>query len=205
MGVSTMYATKGELLYDRYQVFKQLGAGGFGVTYLVEDQRLLRKCVLKVCTRSESAYRDQFEREAQTLAGLSHPNLPDVYDCLVQDDCAYLVMQYVAGRTLAQLVDEEDGFLEVQTVLSWASDLLSALIYLHDQDPPVIHRDIKPSNVCITPEGHAVLLDFGIARRLDESRTQPGAEAHSVCYAPIEQYTPESVKCMASVPHCTSR
>jgi serine/threonine protein kinase len=194
MGVSTMYATRGELLYGRYQVIKRLGVGGFGVTYLVKHQKLKRSRVLKVSTRPEPTYRDQFEREAQTLARLEHPNLPDVYDCFVEDDCVCLVMEYIAGKTLAQLMDERESPFEVETVLRWASDLLSALIYLHSQDPPVIHRDIKPSNICITTDDRAVLVDFGIARQLDESRTRTGAQAQSACYAPIEQYTRESVR-----------
>jgi len=71
-------------------------------------------------------------------------------------------------------------------------DLLDALVYLHSQEPPIIHRDIKPSNVCITPEGKAVLLDFGIARRLDKTSTQTGAQAHSMHYSPVEQYPAET-------------
>jgi serine/threonine protein kinase len=186
-------------LANRYVVLRALGEGGMGAAYLVEDRRLGRHCVIKEVLTHDTNSRHQFEREAQLLANLHHPNLPTVYDYFFEGDRPYLVMQYVEGTTLDRLAEDRSGPFEVHDVLKWARDLLEALRYMHAHDPPVIHRDIKPQNVCITPEGKAVLLDFGIARRLDESRTSTAAQAFTHGYAPIEQYPEETVKHMPSV------
>lgn len=184
---------EGAVLDNRYRVMHPLGEGGFGAAYLVEDQRLGRQCVAKASTTHDTAHRVQFEQEARLLATLNHPNLPEVYDYFFDGGRPYLIMQYVEGATLDRLKEGRSAPFEVDQVLRWANDLLDALIYLHGQQPPIIHRDIKPSNVCITPVGVAALLDFGIARRLDQSSTQSGARAHSLHYAPIEQYPAEAM------------
>jgi formylglycine-generating enzyme required for sulfatase activity/tRNA A-37 threonylcarbamoyl transferase component Bud32 len=187
-----MSLAKDIILDDRYSVIRSLGGGGMGTAYLVEDQRLSRSCVAKEASLQDPAYHEQFEQEAQILAGLRHPNLPEIYDYFLENDQPYLIMQFIEGTTLDRLQDGRSAPFEVDQVLRWAKDLLDALVYLHSQNPPVIHRDVKPSNVCITPEGGAVLLDFGIARRLDRTSTRTGAQAHSLYYSPIEQYKPES-------------
>ena len=187
-----MSLSETKILDNRYRVLRPLGEGGMGAAYLVEDQRLGRQCVAKASVLHDTAYREQFEQEARMLAALNHPNLPEVYDYFFDGGTPYLVMQQVAGATLDRLKEGRSALFEVDEVLRWANDLLDALIYLHCQDPPIIHRDIKPPNVCITPEGKAVLLDFGIARRLDQTSTRSGAQLHSMHYSPIEQYPAES-------------
>jgi len=184
---------EGTILDNRYRVIRPLGEGGMGAAYLVEDQRLGRQCVAKASALYDTAHGAQFEQEARILAALSHPNLPEVYDYFFDRDRPYLVMQYVEGTTLDRLKGVRSAPFEVSQVLQWASDLLDALVYLHSQDPPIIHRDVKPSNVCITPEEKAVLLDFGIARRLSSTSTRTGAQAHSLSYSPIEQYPAETM------------
>ncbi|GAB4546116.1 MAG: hypothetical protein Kow0063_40380 [Anaerolineae bacterium] len=188
-----MSLDEGNILDNRYRVIRPLGEGGFGAAYLVEDQRLGRQCVAKASTMYDTAHRSQFEQEARLLATLDHPNLPEVYDYFFDGGRPYLIMQYIEGATLDRLKEDRSAPFEVDQVLRWADDLLDALIYLHSQKPPIVHRDIKPSNVCITPAGVAVLLDFGIARRLDQASTQTGARAHSMHYAPIEQYPAEAM------------
>jgi serine/threonine protein kinase len=164
-----------------------------GTAYLVEDKRLGRQCVAKASALHDTAFREQFEQEAQLLATLDHPNLPVVYDYFFDHGSPYLIMQHIPGATLDRRKEDRASPFEVVQVLRWANNLLDALIYLHAQDPPIIHRDIKPSNVCITPEGKAVLLDFGIARRLDRTSTQTGAQLQSTHYSPIEQYPAEAM------------
>ncbi|MBN1954124.1 MAG: SUMF1/EgtB/PvdO family nonheme iron enzyme [Anaerolineae bacterium] len=186
-----MSLSEGKILDNRYRVLRPLGEGGMGTAYLVEDQRLGRRCVAKASALHDTAFREQFEQEARMLAALNHQNLPEVYDYFFDRGSPYLIMQYVEGATLDRLKVDRAVPFEADQVLRWANDLLDALIYLHGQDPPIVHRDIKPSNVCITPEGKAVLLDFGIARRLDQTSTQTGARLHSTHYAPIEQYPAE--------------
>jgi formylglycine-generating enzyme required for sulfatase activity len=102
-------------------------------------------------------------------------------------------MQYIPGEALDRLKEGRGAPFEAEQVLRWADDLLEALSFLHGQEPPIIHRDIKPSNVCITPGEEAVLLDFGIARRLTDTSTRTGAQAHSTHYSPIEQYLSANV------------
>ena len=190
---------EGMTLTDRYVVLRALGEGGQGAAYLVEDQRLHRHCVIKEVLIPDTTSQGQFEREAQLLASLQHPNLPVVYDYFFDQGQPYIVMQYVEGTTLNRCGDERAAPFEIHDVLKWAQDLLDALRYIHEHDPPVIHRDVKPHNVCITPESKAVLLDFGIARHLDQSQTSTAARAFTTGYAPIEQYPEDELKHMPSV------
>jgi len=190
---------EGMTLMDRYVVLRALGEGGQGAAHLVEDQRLHRHCVIKEVLIPDTTSQGQFEREARLLASLQHPNLPVVYDYFFDQGQPYIVMQYVEGMTLNRFGDERAAPFEIHDVLKWAQDLLDALRYIHEHDPPVIHRDVKPHNVCITPESKAVLLDFGIARHLDQSQTSTAARAFTTGYAPIEQYPEDELRHMPSV------
>jgi len=187
----TLY--EGMTLQDRYDVLRPLGEGGMGAAYLVKDGRLGRHCVIKEVLSHDTTSREQFEREARLLAQLRHNNLPVVHDYFFDQDHPYIVMEYVEGQTLDRLRGERSAPFEPHEVLKWARNLLDALCYMHGQEPAVIHRDVKPQNVCITPGGDAILLDFGIARRLDETKTNTAARAFTTGYAPIEQYPKEEV------------
>ena len=189
----------GALLDNRYEVLRPLGAGGQAATFLVRDTRLGRQCVAKASSLQGTAHEQQFKAEAVTLAALNHPNLPEVYDHFYHDDRPYLVMQYIEGDTLRDLQAGRAAPFDADQVLRWAGALLNALEYLHGQGPPIIHRDIKPANVCITPESRAVLLDFGIARRLDRTTTRTGAQLHSLHYSPIEQYPTHALASYSSL------
>ena len=190
---------EGMLLAQRYKVLRPLGEGGMGAAHLVEDGRLGRRCVIKEVLTHDTTSQGQFEREARLLACLEHANLPVVYDYFFDQAQPYIVMQYVEGTTLNRLRDGRSAPFEIHDVLKWTQDLLDALRYMHEQEPSVIHRDVKPHNVCITPQGKAVLLDFGIARRLDESQTGTAARAFTHGYAPIEQYPDDELRSMPSV------
>jgi formylglycine-generating enzyme required for sulfatase activity/predicted Ser/Thr protein kinase len=190
------------ILANRYAALRALGEGGMGAAHLVEDGRLGRRCVIKEVLTHDTTSQGQFEREARLLAALQHPGLPVVYDYFFDHESPYLVMQYVEGTTLDRLQAGRSAPFEIHDVLKWARELLEALHYMHGQDPPVIHRDIKPQNVCITSQGSAVLLDFGIARRLDDSRTSTAARAFTHGYAPIEQYPEDELTSMPSVQRC---
>lgn len=185
---------EGMKLRDRYEVLRALGEGGMGAAYLVQDEVLGRRCVIKEVLMHDTTNQGQFEQEARLLAGLQHQNLPVVYDYSFEGGHPYLIMQYIEGATLDRLKEGRSAPFDVDEVLRWANDLLDALVHLHGQEPPIVHRDIKPSNVCITPQGTAVLLDFGIARRMDRTSTRTGAQAHSMHYSPIEQYPAETIE-----------
>lgn len=180
----------GDLLHNRYRIVKLLAHGGFGTLYRAWDTALARPCVLKENLAVTQDGQRQFLREAKILANLSHPNLPRVSDFfLVQGRGQYLIMDYVEGQDLQQMLEDRGGPFPEDKVILWASQICAALEYLHAQSPPVIHRDIKPANIRITPEGQAILVDFGIAKVFDpQLKTTLGAQAVSPGYSPYEQY-----------------
>ncbi len=177
-----------------------------GATYRAEDLRLAgRICAVKEALPDPEApaeeleqSRDQFYKEASTLARLDHPNLPKVSDFFLDNDRDYLVMDFVPGHDLQELLRNalRDGHpLAEKQVLNWAAQLCDALEYMHTQDPPVLHRDIKPGNIKITPSGTIKLVDFGLVKVLmpDDQRTITVAQARgTVQYTPLEQYGGDS-------------
>lgn len=196
----------GSILRERYQIVELVGQGGMGAVYKATDSRLRgRVCAVKEvlpdlvsASGMEDQAQEQFSREASVLASLDHPNLPKVSDYFDQDGRQYLVMDFVPGHDLRQVVDDarrRETFVPEENVLSWAAQLCDALSYLHTQDPPVLHRDIKPSNIKLTPRGVVKLVDFGLVKLLqpDESRTVTVVQGRgTVAYTPLEQYGGDS-------------
>jgi serine/threonine-protein kinase len=147
------------LLQDRYRIIRLLGQGGMGAVYLAFDERLNQYIALKENTGGDAR---QFQHEAQLLARLRHPNLPRVIDHFFEPNGPqYLVMDYIEGEDLETLREQQGALPETQ-VRAWLDQILDAVAYLHAQN--VIHRDIKPENIKITPNGQAMLVDFGIAK-----------------------------------------
>ena len=195
----------GTVLRNRYQVQNIIGQGGMGSIYLAEDLRLEgRLCAVKEVEYDRALpeeilkeARDQFQREATILARLDHPNLPKVSDFFSIKERDYLVMDYVPGKDLRQLMMEarqQATFIPEEKVLDWANQLASALEYLHNQEHPILHRDIKPSNLKLTPNGLVKLVDFGLVKLL-----APGEITITVLqgqgtalYTPLEQYGGDS-------------
>jgi len=192
----------GTVLHKRYKILSPVGQGGMGAVYRAADLRLEgRICAIKEVSPDPDASpealaqaQEQFRREAFTLARLDHPNLPKVSDTFTTDQREYLVMDFVGGRDLRQLMEEErrlGKFLNERVVLRWAGQLCDALKYLHCQDPPVLHRDIKPANIKLTPGGLIKLVDFGLVKLLatDDARTITVLQGRgTVAYTPLEQY-----------------
>ncbi len=204
----------GTQLRNRYEILALIGQGGMGAVYKAADRRLPgRLCAVKeiwpppgIGAEALAQAREQFLREASTLARLDHPNLPKVSDyfTLPPEDSPggdlsrdYLVMDYVPGSDLHQLIQQanrEGRFLDQAQVLDWMVQLCDALIYLHGQEPPVLHRDIKPANIKLTPEGRIKLVDFGLVKPLDpdDPKTLTGLRGlGSLPYTPLEQYAGE--------------
>ncbi len=191
----------GETLRERYIVREQIGQGGTGNIYLAEDIRLQgRLCALKEVEHNQvlpsevlTQARDQFFREASVLARLDHPNLPKVSDFFSEGPRDYLVMDYIPGKDLRQIMQDarrSNTFLSEKEVLNWATQIAEALSYLHHQDPPIVHRDIKPSNIKLMPSGLVKLVDFGLVKIM-----APGEVTITVIqgqgtalYTPLEQY-----------------
>lgn len=176
------------ILNDRYQIIRKLGQGGMGAVYLAQDKTLDHVVALKVNHDASPQRSSQFLREARLLASLRHPNLPRVTDYFVIGEDQFLVMDYIPGDNLEDLL-KSDGPFKLDTVRSWVSQLTSALTYLHNQNPPIIHRDIKPANIKLTPEGEVILVDFGIAKAsAPTDATTQGAAGFTPGFAPPEQY-----------------
>jgi serine/threonine protein kinase len=185
-----MPLSTGQTLNNRYRIVKLLGQGGFGAVYRAWDLNLKIACALKENLDTSPEAQRQFEHEATILAKLHHPNLPRVTDhFIIPGQGQYLVMDFVDGDNLQELLERSGGSLPEDMVLSWLAQICDALTYLHSQKPAIIHRDIKPANIKITSDGRAMLVDFGIAKIFDPHlKTTIGARAITPGYSPPEQY-----------------
>ena len=159
---------------DHYNLLKQVGKGGMATVYLAKDTRNSREVALKVLSPSiseEKRFVRRFRREAGLVVRLKHPHIVPVLDYGETDGVVYLVMPYVKGRTLADVIRR--GGLSPEHILQWTDQVAGALDYAHRQG--IIHRDIKPSNVLISDSGQAMLMDFGLAKLADRSSTLTGS------------------------------
>ena len=179
------------ILQGRYRIVRQLGQGGMGAVYEAVDERLDTIVALKETLFTDEKLRKQFEREARLLARLHHQALPRVSDHFNEGDGQFLVMQYVAGDDLAEMLAARNAPFPPDEVLRWADQLCDALDYLHTQEPQIIHRDIKPQNLKLTARGQIVLLDFGLAKgsagQLTAVTTSASIFGYTPNYAPLEQ------------------
>ncbi len=194
------------ILRGRYEIVQLVGQGGMGAVYRANDLRLDgRVCAIKeilpnllINQRGSGVDLgqtiEQFYQEASVLARLDHPNLPKVSDYFSLDGREYLVMDFIEGRDMQEILNEmlrQQKHLSEAQVLLWAAQLLDALEYLHSQDPAVLHRDIKPGNIKITPENRLKLVDFGLVKVMqpDDARTVTVVQGRgTVAYTPLEQY-----------------
>jgi serine/threonine protein kinase len=162
-----------------------------GAVYEAIDQRLDTTVALKETLFADERLRKQFEREARLLARLHHPALPRVSDHFAEGDGQFLIMQFIAGDDLAEMIARRGDPFPPQQVLTWADQLLDALDYLHTQDPQIVHRDIKPQNLKLTARGQIILLDFGLAKGQAGEISRISAAAsifgYTPNYAPLEQ------------------
>lgn len=185
------------LQQGRYRIRDRLGQGGMGTVYLAEDLNLSGRLVaIKENTDASPETQAQFKREAVMLASLNHANLPRVTDHFIEPSGRqYLVMDYIQGDDLRQVLQNQHAPLPEEVALAWLGQVMDALEYMHTWiDPlagrpsPIIHRDIKPSNIKRTPDGRIVLVDFGLARFIDGGVTFSGARSVTPGYSPLEQY-----------------
>lgn len=180
----------GTELQNRYRVVRQLGKGGMGAVYEAIDLRLDATVAIKEAFSTDVRLRKQFEHEARLLAQLHHPALPRVMDYFSEGERVFLVMQFIAGDDLAEIISRQPGPLPRNTVIAWADQLLDALIYLHTRARQIVHRDIKPHNLKLTAEGKIALLDFGLAKTdSDTSAVNSSASIFGFTrrYSPPEQ------------------
>lgn len=176
------------MVQGRYRVVRCLGNGGMGAVYEAVDERLGTSVALKQSFSVDQRLRAQFQSEARLLASLAHPALPRVTDYFSEAGRNFLVMQFIEGVDLAEILVTQPGPLPRERVIAWADQLLDALIYLHTRERQITHRDIKPHNLKLTKAGSIALLDFGLARA-DSPSTSPALFGYTRRYAPLEQIT----------------
>ena len=175
----------GSVVDGRYRVVSKIGGGGMADVWLAEDAHLQRRIALKVLHRRFAQDREfvmRFQREAESAAGLQHPNIVAVFDRGEWEGTYYIAMQYVEGPTLKQLIDSG---ITVEQGVAVIRQVLQAAGYAHRQG--IVHRDLKPQNVIVDPEGKAVVTDFGIARAGVSEITQTGSVMGTPHYLSPEQ------------------
>lgn len=180
------------ILQNRYRVVRELGHGGMGTVYEALDQRVNCIVALKetIAGNNDEARR-AFEREASLLGNLRHSALPKVMDYFSEDDGDFLIMEFIPGYDLAELLDLRGNPFPQAQAMRWADELLKVLEYLHGQKPPILHRDIKPSNLKLTKQGEIFLLDFGLAKgsvgQMPTLATNRSVRGYTPVYASLEQ------------------
>src|SRR4051812_19931875 len=189
-------ATTPDVLVDRYEVGRVLGAGGMAEVFEGRDRLLARRVAIKVLQAQfarDPSFLIRFKREAQAAASLSHPNIVAVYDTGSENGTHFIVMEYVDGRTLKEVIRAE-GRLYPERAAEICQDVCNGLVAAHARG--IIHRDIKPGNVMLTPDGAVKVMDFGIARAVAATTstvTATAAVMGTAQYLSPEQARGESV------------
>lgn len=174
----------------RYQIISELGQGAMGVVYKARDPLIDREVAIKTINLSlaqeeREEYEARFYQEAKAAGRLSHPNIVTIYDVGRTDDIAYIAMEYLHGRELRDILNDE-RILPIAQVIDIISQVALGLSYAHEHE--IVHRDIKPSNVMVIRDGHVKITDFGIARMASAAvRTQTGMVLGSPKYMSPEQ------------------
>src|SRR5580698_5474221 len=185
--------------FGRYEVIAEVGRGAMGVVYKARDPKIDRFVAVKTISLSgqnpeeEREYRERFFHEAQAAGRLLHPGIVTIFDTGEDPEShvAFIVMEFVAGQSLDRLLAGKTKKLPLDTALRLSEELAEALDHAHGQG--VIHRDMKPANILVTPEGHAKIADFGIAKMNLANLTIPGRALGTPAYMSPEQLEGEPV------------
>lgn len=180
--------TKGQKINDRYEIIRSIGEGGMANVYLGYDTILDRNVAIKILRgdlSSDEKFVRRFQREALSASSLAHPNIVEMYDVGEDDGIYYIVMEYVEGKTLKQLLKKR-GSLTLSEAIDIMLQLTDGMAHAHDSY--IIHRDLKPQNIMIKDDGQIKITDFGIAMALNATQlTQTNSVMGSVHYLPPEQ------------------
>jgi len=185
--MATIDERRGSIFAGRYRLERKLGGGGMADVWLAEDQELGRKVAIKILHdryANDTQFVERFRREATHAAGLSHPNVVSIFDRGEAEGSYYIVMEYVEGRTLKELIVTR-GPCPVPVAISYVRQVLAALRYAHRNG--IVHRDIKPHNVLVDHEGRVKVADFGIARAGSSQMTEAGSIIGTAQYLSPEQ------------------
>ena len=197
-----------KLFGGKYTVGKVLGQGSFGITYLGLDNVHFRSVVIKElflegCQRigttvqpiriilsDFSFMKQRFLEEAKLLASLNHPNIFKIYDYFEENNTAYMVMEFIEGKNLLDLLAERGGLMEEREAIGYIEQVAGALEAMHQAG--YLHRDIKPESIMVTRDGRAVLVNFDAARQFIPQETKSMDIILTPGYAPLEQYAPRA-------------
>jgi outer membrane protein assembly factor BamB/tRNA A-37 threonylcarbamoyl transferase component Bud32 len=183
------------VLQERYEILSVQGVGGMGAVYRARDLRFdaVDKIVaVKEMVNSASDPRmrqisiQNFGREANILASLSHPAIPKIFDYFSESSRSYLILEFIEGQNMEHILEERRGVFPQEQVAEWGLQICDVLSYLHSRKPPVIFRDIKPGNLILRPDGRLMVIDFGIAKVFEHG--QRGTMIGTEGYSPPEQY-----------------
>lgn len=191
---------EGTILNGRYQIAKKIGGGGMGAVYLAFDQNLgntqraVKEMVQSHIEEDQQAKAiEDFKRESMILSTLDHPSIPTIYDYFYDESESrfYLVMKYISGGDLAaRLRSAPEGRIDEKTVTEWAIQIIDVLDYLHSLPTTIVYRDLKPSNVMIDGNtGRIMLIDFGIARSINQTQEKGVTAVGTMGYAPPELFS----------------
>lgn len=181
----------GTVLEGKYEILKKIGQGGMSVVYVAMDVRLHKQWAIKEIKSDSSQNLDTLikglEMEANILKKVDHPVLPRIVDIIDKDGTIYVVMDYIEGRAMDKVLEEE-GAQPEEKVIEWAKQLAGALEYLHTMNPPIIYRDMKPSNIMLKPDGTVKLIDFGTAKEFKIENIADTTALGTRGYAAPEQF-----------------
>src|SRR5713226_3144588 len=171
----------------RYEIRSKIGAGGMGEVYLAQDTKLERTVALKILPAEVASNRDRmdrFVREAKSAAALSHPNIAQIFEIGEHDGTHFIAMEFIDGQTLREKIHRERT--ELRKLLRYLQHVAEGLAKAHAAG--IVHRDLKPDNIMITRDGHAKILDFGLAK-LIEPQPLAGADSSEVATAVMPQHS----------------
>ena len=182
---------QGTIIGGKYEILKKIGQGGMSVVYLVMDTHLNKNWALKEVRKDGIKDYEVVKQglivETNMLKKLSHHSLPRIVDIIDQEGVFYVVMDFIEGQPLSEVLLEY-GAQPQDIVVEWAKQLCDVLNYLHTRNPPIIYRDMKPANVMLKPEGNITLIDFGIAREFKEQNLADTTCLGTRGYAAPEQF-----------------
>lgn len=184
----------GTMLDGKFKIVQILGEGGMGTVYKVEQvgnppyYYAVKELLINPSMSEEDrkAAIDRFNKEIALLRGLKHPHIPSLMLPFQERGNSYFVMEFVPGRTLEKMLEENNGPLPEDKVITWSMQVCEALSYIHAQNPPIILRDLKPGNIMVTPRDDVQLIDFGIARRFDPNKRTNTENLGTISYASPE-------------------
>ena len=177
----------GSVIDGKYKILNIVGRGGMSIVYLAMNEKANKQWAIKEIIKNDYRNLDVERKEIEMMKRLKHPNLPAIVDVIEQKNSLLIVMDYIEGRSLEDIV-QEYGPQEETLVVKWAKQLCDVLHYLHTQNPPIIYRDMKPSNVMLKPDGNVMLIDFGAAREYKTTNLTDTVLLGTRGYAAPEQY-----------------